>query len=71
LSVPASAMVVTNNQPRVFVVTNNSKVKETKVEPGWRDNGRIEILNGVHAGEWVVTTGSYGLADGMSVLVKK
>jgi len=70
LNIPAEALVVTNNEPKVFVVGNDSKVQETKVETGWRDSGRVEILKGLQKGQVVVTTGSYGLADGMSVKPK-
>jgi multidrug efflux pump subunit AcrA (membrane-fusion protein) len=70
-SVPATALVVTNNQPRIFVVGNDSKVKEVQIKQGWHDGGRIEIIGDVRAGETVVTTGSYGLEHGMSVKVKK
>ena len=71
MNIPAEALVVTNNEPKVFVVGKDSKVIETKVQTGWRDNGRVEILSGLQNGAVVVTTGSYGLADGMSVKPKK
>ena len=71
LYVPAESLVVANNEPKVFVVGKDSKVKETRVETGWRDGGKVEIVKGLQGGEVVVTTGSYGLADGMSVKAQK
>jgi membrane fusion protein (multidrug efflux system) len=70
LFVPATALVTSNEEAKVFVIGSDSKVQERRVSPGWRDGNRIEILNGVKSGEVVVTTGSYGLAEGMKVTVK-
>ena len=71
LYVPSAALVVTNNDPKVFVVGKDSKAEERKVRIGWRDGDRVEIVQGLRTGEVVVTTGSYGLADGMTLIVKK
>jgi membrane fusion protein, multidrug efflux system len=69
LNIPASALVVANNEPRVFVVQDDLTVQERSVKPGWRDGDRVEILEGVKNGERVVTTGSYGLGDKMKVTI--
>lgn len=69
LNIPASALVVANNEPKVFVVQPDSTVQERLVKTGWRDGDRIEILEGVKNGERVVTTGSYGLGDKMKVTI--
>lgn len=71
LNIPASALVVANNEPKVFVVQADSTVQERPVKTGWRDGDRIEILEGVKSGERVVTTGSYGLGDKMKVTIVK
>jgi membrane fusion protein, multidrug efflux system len=71
LYVPAAALVVTNNEPKIFVVGADSKAHERSVQTGWREGDRIEILKGIQKGEVVVTTGSYGLADGMKVIPGK
>ncbi|PWT91873.1 MAG: hypothetical protein C5B54_04510 [Acidobacteria bacterium] len=68
LYVPVAAFVNTNDQPKVFVVGTDSKVQERSIKPGERDTDKLEILEGVKEGETVVTTGSYGLADGMKVI---
>lgn len=71
LYIPAAALVVTNNEPKVFVVGPDSRARERAVQTGWREGDKIEILKGVQNGEVVVTTGSYGLADGMKVISVK
>lgn len=68
-NIPASALVVANNEPKVFVVQADSTVQERPVKTGWRDGDRIEILEGAKSGERVVTTGSYGLGDKMKVTI--
>ncbi len=69
LNIPASALVVANNEPKVFVVQADNTVQERPVKTGWRDGDRIEILEGAKQGERVVTTGSYGLGDKMKVTI--
>ncbi len=69
ISVPTSSLVMTNEEPKVFVVRPDSTVQERRVKTGWRDGENMEILEGVKPGEMVVTIGSYGLADRMKVTV--
>jgi multidrug efflux pump subunit AcrA (membrane-fusion protein) len=69
LNIPATGLVVTNNEPKVFVVQADNTVQERPVKTGWRDGDRVEILEGVKNGERVVTTGSYGLGDKMKVTI--
>ncbi len=70
LYVPAAAVVVENEEAKVFVVGTDSKITEKRVQTGWREGDRVEILQGVQKGDPVVTVGSYGLANGMIVKVK-
>jgi membrane fusion protein, multidrug efflux system len=71
LFIPASALVMNNEVAHVFVVGTNSKAQERTIEIGWRDGNKVEVLKGLSKGETVVTTGSYGLAEGMTVTPKK
>lgn len=68
--VPASALSTANNQPTIFVVRSDSTVQARRVQVGWRDGNKVEILANAKRGEIVVTTGSYGLSDNMHVTVK-
>lgn len=71
LYIPAAALLTNNDAAHVFVVGGNSKAQERKIEIGWRDGNKVEVLKGLNKDETVVTTGSYGLADGMTVTAKK
>jgi membrane fusion protein (multidrug efflux system) len=69
LSVPELAVVGEGDQRFVYVVGKDGKVKRTPVKTGLRSAGRIEILEGLKAGQPVVTEGVVKLADGMKVKV--
>jgi len=43
------------------------KVKRIKVETGIRQDGKVEILSGLKAGQQVVTEGVVKLSDGITV----
>ena len=70
LYVPASAISMANNHTTIFVVRPDSTVEQRAVQTGWRDGDRVEILANAKNGETVVTTGGYGLADRMHVIIK-
>lgn len=53
LLVPASALVTFAGIERVLIVEQNKAV-ERSVKTGWRDTDRLEILEGVSAGETVI-----------------
>lgn len=69
LSVPELAVVGEGDQRFVYVVGKDGKVKRTAVKTGLRSAGRIEIIEGLQAGQPVVTEGVVKLADGMKVKV--
>lgn len=52
----------------VFVVKDDTANK-VKVKLGRRDNGQIEILDGLRAGEQVIVFGQQGLRDGNKVTI--
>jgi membrane fusion protein (multidrug efflux system) len=67
LSVPELAVVGEGDQRFVYVVGRDGKVKRTPVKTGLRSAGRIEIVEGLKAGQPVVTEGVVKLSDGMKV----
>jgi membrane fusion protein (multidrug efflux system) len=69
LSVPELAVVGEGDQRFVYIVGKDGKVKRTPVKTGLRSAGRIEILEGLKAGQPIVTEGVVKLADGMKVKV--
>lgn len=68
LVIPDSALVVLGDSLAVFVVGADSVAKARTVAVGVRRSGRAEILRGLVAGERVVTSGAFGLTDGMRVV---
>jgi membrane fusion protein (multidrug efflux system) len=66
VTIPESALFSRGGDYLVFK-TDNGKAKETKVLAGRRENGFVEILEGVEAGQQVVIAGQARLRDGADV----
>jgi membrane fusion protein (multidrug efflux system) len=66
LVVPEQALVPQGNEQFVFKVVDNRAVR-TKVDVGQRRDGKAEIVNGITAGEIIVTAGHQRLRDGVTV----
>lgn len=66
LALPELAVVGDGEERFVFLV-EDGKAKRVKVDTGIRQNGRVEILGGVKAGQTVVTDGVVKLTDGAPV----
>jgi len=65
--VPESAVVVEGTASRSFVIDENDVVRRTDVELGVRYAGFVQILEGVEAGDRVVTSDTGALRDGARV----
>ncbi len=68
LAVPELAVVGDGEQRSVFVV-QDGKAKRVDVRTGIRQNGLVEILGGLKAGQLVITDGVVKLTDGVPVRV--
>jgi RND family efflux transporter MFP subunit len=68
LVAPDSALVQAGDSTVVFVVGRDSVAHARIVRPGVRADGRTEIQGDVREGDRVVTTGAFGLEDGMHVV---
>ena len=68
LTVPEQAIVPRGDSQFVFRI-NDGKVKQTEVKIGTRRDGRVEIVDGLDAGDMVVTAGQQKIRDGGSVNV--
>ncbi|MBK1869064.1 efflux RND transporter periplasmic adaptor subunit [Aestuariivirga sp. YIM B02566] len=66
VTIPESALVSRGEDFLVFK-TDNGKAKETKVLAGRRENGFVEILDGIEVGQQVVIAGQSRLRDGSDV----
>jgi membrane fusion protein (multidrug efflux system) len=68
LVAPDSALVLAGDSTVVFIVGADSVAHARGVVIGLRADGRTEIRGDVRAGDRVVTTGAFGLEDGMHVV---
>lgn len=66
LGVPELSIVGDGDDRYVFVIEDRT-AKRVKVQTGIRQDGRVEILGGVKAGQNVVTEGVVKLTDGVTV----
>jgi RND family efflux transporter MFP subunit len=66
--VPLAAIVREGEETAVFVVVD-SKAKRRAVKTGLSDSSRVEIVEGVNAGEIVIVDGQAGLPDDAAVRV--
>lgn len=64
--IPRSAVITEDDQSHVFVVREGAASRQA-VSLGYERDGRVEVLNGVAAGELVVTAGKGSLSDGARV----
>jgi membrane fusion protein (multidrug efflux system) len=68
LVVPDSSLVQRERGYALFVVGPDSVAHERAVAIGVREPTRAEVTHGLAAGERIVTTGAYGLQNGMHVV---
>jgi membrane fusion protein (multidrug efflux system) len=66
VTIPESALVPRGNDVLVYR-NDKGKALETKVVAGRRENGFVEILEGVQAGQSIVTAGQQRLRDGADI----
>jgi len=53
----------------VFVIGADGHAHRTDIKVGLRDRERVQVTDGVKAGDLIVTSGGYALSDGLSVRV--
>lgn len=66
LSVPVSALLAGTKQATVYVVINN-KVQQRVVKTGLITPTKVQVLEGLQAGDQVVTSGQLNLENGKAV----
>lgn len=70
LLVPAASLVTSPGGNKAVMVIDAGGVAHLKeVSTGIEDNGMVQIVSGISAGDRVVTTGAYSLDDGTKVKV--
>jgi RND family efflux transporter MFP subunit len=68
ITIPVAALVPSGEGFRVFVIDSGGIAHARPVEVGGRSETLAEIVQGLAAGERVVTTGAYGVTDSARVL---
>jgi HlyD family secretion protein len=72
LVVPAEAVLTGDNgATSVMLIGKDQLAHQTAVKTGIHQDGDVQILSGLTAGQQVVTQGAYGLPDGTKVAVTK
>ena len=66
LIIPKKALVLETDEDDVFVVDADS-ARRVRIELGYVDGDRVEVLSGLHPGANVITVGQEGLKDGAFV----
>ena len=69
LAVPRDALVLRREGSSVFIVTEQSTVKQVQVIVGLGAGTLIEVFGDLNAGDEVVIRGAEGLSDGMAVKI--
>ncbi|GAB4391337.1 MAG: MexH family multidrug efflux RND transporter periplasmic adaptor subunit [Gammaproteobacteria bacterium] len=68
VTVPATAIVYSDEGAFLYIVQNQQAVR-IPVEIGARRNNRVVILEGVNAGDMVITAGQLKIGDGSRVMI--
>lgn len=69
LVVPAAAVVDVNGRRGVYLATEGGTASFRAIRVGLEEDQRIEVLEGLQAGDTVITTGAAGLTDGARYLL--
>ncbi|MBB6145148.1 multidrug efflux pump subunit AcrA (membrane-fusion protein) [Silvibacterium bohemicum] len=72
LVVPAESVINTpDGKKAVMIIAADGTAHIKPVSIGWEDHSVIQIVNGISAGDQVITKGAYALDDGTKVKVVK
>jgi RND family efflux transporter MFP subunit len=63
----ASLLTAADGVVSVMVAGNDGHAHQTTVKTGIREGDRVQIVEGLHAGDKVVGTGAYGLPDNSKI----
>ena len=71
LAIPATALFqdVGQNRYHVFVAGPDSRAHRVNVTIGVHDGPKVQVLNGIKAGDQVITSGGYALSDGLRIRI--
>jgi membrane fusion protein, copper/silver efflux system len=71
LAIPATALFqdVGQNRYHVFVAGPDGRAHRVNVTIGVHDGPKVQVLNGIKAGDQVITSGGYALSDGLRIRI--
>ncbi|MBV8135881.1 MAG: efflux RND transporter periplasmic adaptor subunit [Deltaproteobacteria bacterium] len=71
LAIPATALFqdVGQNHYHVFVAGPDGRAHRVNVTIGVHDGPRVQVLDGIKAGDQVITSGGYALSDGLKIRI--
>jgi multidrug efflux pump subunit AcrA (membrane-fusion protein) len=68
LTIPAEALLTApDGTTTVMVAGNDGRAHQRDVRTGIREAGRVQVVNGLEAGERIVASGAYGLPDNRKI----
>jgi multidrug efflux pump subunit AcrA (membrane-fusion protein) len=71
IAVPASALLTAQDgSTTVMLIGPDNRAHQTTVKTGVHDGDRVQIVEGVRAGDHVITSGAYALPDKTKVMVE-
>jgi membrane fusion protein, multidrug efflux system len=70
LSVPVSALLASNKDAKVFVASGN-KAELRSIRTGIITSNKVQVIEGLQAGEQVVISGQLNLENGTSISINK
>ena len=70
LSIPASALLASDKEAKVYIV-NGNKVEQRSIKTGIVTADKVQVIEGLEAGEQVVISGQVNLENGTSISINK
>ena len=67
LSVPDTSIMYEGSKKFIYKIIENNMIKKAEVETGVRNNGNLEILNGLNEGDKIIAEGLTKVRPGMKV----
>ena len=67
LGIPDTALLMEGNKTFVYKVNENNLIKKTEVKTGVRDQGNLEVINGLSQGDKVVAEGLSKVRPNMKI----
>lgn len=72
LAIPAAALLTAQDgTTSVMVAGSDGKAHQTSVKAGIREGNRVQIVEGLQAGQKIVGEGAYGLPDNSRITEAK